>query len=244
MNEEEVFIGGWTRERLAERSQTERHQVWKRARALHSAEGNHLARAIERLGLPYAEAEPLSDDDPLIKRMTAVFESPATRSAVIEATLDGLPAMAGVDPLLHDRLGEDYRLNPAAVPVGAGHGGEVDDRSRLCRGRPEGPAETVRRPDRCVLETRHGLTRDAVDIAVDAEHIRNDFWRGCSTAVQVARVGRQWNPRRTKALFGPCYSITTARITAIWTARSEGATCDFGSSSIFRRGGDACFQHG
>jgi hypothetical protein len=113
---EEVFIGGWTREKLRERSQTERHQVWKRARALHSAEGNHLARAIERLGLPYAEPEPLTQDDPLMARMREVFESPAARSAALEATLDGLPAMAGVDGLLHDQLGEDYRLNPAAVP--------------------------------------------------------------------------------------------------------------------------------
>jgi hypothetical protein len=116
MNDDEVFIGGWTRGRLRERSQTERHQVWKRARALHSAEGNHLARAIERLGLPYQEPEPLGEDDPLIARMKEVFASPAARSAVIEATLDGLPAMAGVDTLLHDRLGEEYRLNPAAVP--------------------------------------------------------------------------------------------------------------------------------
>jgi hypothetical protein len=116
MNEDEIFIGGWTREKLRERSQTERHQVWKRARALHSAEGNHLARAIERLGLPYAEPEPLGEQDPLIMRMKAVLASPAARSAAIEATLDGLPAMAGVDVLLHDQLGEDYRLNPAAVP--------------------------------------------------------------------------------------------------------------------------------
>lgn len=114
---EEVFIGGWTREKLRERSQTERHQVWKRARALHSAEGNHLARAIERLGLPYAEPEPLAEDDPLIARMRAVMSAPAARAAAIEATLDGLPALAGVDTLLHDALGEDYRLNPAAVPT-------------------------------------------------------------------------------------------------------------------------------
>ncbi len=113
---EEVFIGGWTREKLRERSQTERHQVWKRARALHSAEGNHLARAIELLGLPYAEPEPLADDDPLTVRMREVMTSPAARSAAVEATLDGLPAMAGVDTLLHDALGEEYRLNAAAVP--------------------------------------------------------------------------------------------------------------------------------
>jgi hypothetical protein len=114
---EEIFIGGWTLSRLRERSQTERHAVWKRARSLHSAEGNHLARAIERLGLPYAEPEPLAEADPLLERMKAVFAAPAARSAAIEATLDGLPAMAGLDALLHDELGEEYRLNAAAVPT-------------------------------------------------------------------------------------------------------------------------------
>jgi len=113
----EVFIGGWTRKSLAERSQNERHAVWRRARALHSAEGNHLARAIEKLGLPYAEAEPLADDDPLKVKIGEIIASPAARSAAIEATLDGLPAMAGIDGLLHDALGQDYRLNAAAVPT-------------------------------------------------------------------------------------------------------------------------------
>jgi hypothetical protein len=114
---EEIFIGGWTRRKLRERSQNERHAVWRRARALHSAEGNHLARAIELLGLPYAEPEPLAADNPLMARMREVVASPAARSAAIEATLDGLPAMAGVDTLLHDELGEPYRLEAAAVPT-------------------------------------------------------------------------------------------------------------------------------
>ena len=114
---EEIFIGGWTRERLRQRSQSERYAVWKRARALHSAEGNHLARAIERLGLPYAEPEPLAADDALAVRMREVAASPEARSAAVEATLDGLPAMAGIDTLMHDALGEAYRLNPAAVPT-------------------------------------------------------------------------------------------------------------------------------
>jgi hypothetical protein len=114
---EEVFIGGWTKSRLRQRSQSERHAVWKRARALHSAEGNHLARAIELLGLPYAEPEPLTEADPLVERMKTVFATPAARSAAIEATLDGLPALAGIDVLLHEELGEAYRRNPAAVPT-------------------------------------------------------------------------------------------------------------------------------
>ena len=114
---EEVFIGGWTLTKLREKSQNERHAVWKRARALHSAEGNHLARAIERLGLPYAEPEPLPADDLLMGRMREIMATPAARSAALEATLDGLPAMAGIDVLLHEQLGEAYRTNAAAAPT-------------------------------------------------------------------------------------------------------------------------------
>jgi hypothetical protein len=114
---EEVFIGGWTLAKLREKSQTERYAVWKRAKALHSAEGNHLARAIERLGLPYAEPEPLAADDPLLARMREIIALAEARSAAVEATLDGLPAMAGVDTLMHDRLGEIYRQNAAAAPT-------------------------------------------------------------------------------------------------------------------------------
>jgi hypothetical protein len=117
MSDEEVFIGGVTRSWLRARSQNERYAVWKRARGLHSAEGNHLARAIELLGLPYAEPEPLEDDDPLLARMRALIAEPRARAAAVEATLDGLPAMAGVDVLMHEELGEAYRRNEAAVPT-------------------------------------------------------------------------------------------------------------------------------
>jgi hypothetical protein len=114
---EEVYIGGWTLSRLRERSQSERHAVWRRAKSLHSAEGNHLARAIERLGLPYADPGPLAEDDALLARMKEIIGSRAARSAAVEATLDGLPALAGIDILLHEQLGEDYRRDPAAAPT-------------------------------------------------------------------------------------------------------------------------------
>src|SRR5579862_4320167 len=117
MNEDEVFIGGVTRAWLRARSQTERYAVWKRAKALHSAEGNHLARAIELLGLPYAEPEAMAADDPMLAKMQEIIVTPEARAAAVEATLDGLPAIAGIDVLLHERLGEDYRRNEAAAPT-------------------------------------------------------------------------------------------------------------------------------
>jgi hypothetical protein len=112
---EERFIGGWTRTSLAARTPAERHAIWKRARMLRTADGNQLAREIERLGLPYEEPDRLAEDDPMRAQMTEIVTSPAGRSACVEATLDGLPAIAGVDPLLHDAFGRDYRQSDEAV---------------------------------------------------------------------------------------------------------------------------------
>ena len=112
---EERFIGGWTRSSLAARTAEERYAIWKRARSLRTADGNQLAREIERLGLPYAEPGLLAEDDPMRVTMRNIVASPAARAACIEATLDGLPAIAGVDPMLHEALGPGYRKSDEAI---------------------------------------------------------------------------------------------------------------------------------
>ena len=112
---EERFIGGWTRTSLAARTAQERYAIWKRARTLKTADGNQLAREIERLGLPYAEPGQLAEDDPLRAAIADLVASPEARSACIEATLDGLPAIAGVDPMLHEALGPTYRQSDEAI---------------------------------------------------------------------------------------------------------------------------------
>jgi hypothetical protein len=146
MDDEEVFIGGVTRTWLRARSQNERYAVWKRAKALHSAEGNHLARAIELLGLPYAEPEPLAQDDPLMARMRQIMAEPRARAAALEATLDGLPAIAGIDVLMHEEIGEAYRRNEAAVPTAQALTAELMDRLGYVEaGRKELPARCVAR---------------------------------------------------------------------------------------------------
>ena len=112
---EERFIGGWTRASLAARSAEERYAIWKRARMLRTADGNQLAREIERLGLPYAEPGQLAEEDPLRITIRNIVASPEARSACIEATLDGLPAIAGVDSMLHEALGPTYRQSDEAI---------------------------------------------------------------------------------------------------------------------------------
>jgi len=116
---EERFIGGWTRASLASRTAQERYAIWKKARMLRTADGNQLAREIERLGLPYAEPGLLGEDDPLRVSMATLVASPEARAACIEATLDGLPAIAGVDPILHEALGPTYRRSDEAIATAA-----------------------------------------------------------------------------------------------------------------------------
>lgn len=111
---EERFIGGWTRSSLVARTPQERYVIWKRARSLRTADGNQLAREIERLGLP-AEPGLLDAQDPARAAMAEIIATPEAKSACIEATLDGLPALAGVDPLFHAALGPAYRRNDEAV---------------------------------------------------------------------------------------------------------------------------------
>jgi len=113
--DEERFLGGWTRSKLAARSATERHEIWKRAKALKTADGNQLAREIERLGLPYEEPPALAEDDILSRVIRDIVTSEEGRAACREATLDGLPAIAGVDELLHKALGSQYRRSDRAV---------------------------------------------------------------------------------------------------------------------------------
>ncbi|HEX4180411.1 MAG TPA: hypothetical protein VHY32_06440 [Caulobacteraceae bacterium] len=124
---EERFIGGWTRSSLAARTAEERYAIWKRARGLRTADGNQLAREIERLGLPYAEPGLLAEDNPMRITMRDIIASPEARAACIEATLDGLPAIAGVDPMIHEALGSAYRKSDEAIATAAALVAELMD---------------------------------------------------------------------------------------------------------------------
>ena len=82
---------------------------------------------------------------------------PRARAAAVEATLDGLPAMAGIDVLLHEELGEAYRRNEAAVPTAQRLTAELMRAPRLRRGRRRRTSRPAASPARGVLEA--GLSR-------------------------------------------------------------------------------------
>jgi len=122
--DEERFLGGWTRAKLSARTPDERYEIWRRAKALHTADGNQLAREIEQLGLPET-APALPEEDILARVIRDVVTSDEAKAAAKEATLDGLPAIAGVDELLQAALGAEYRRSERAVVTAQRLVGEV-----------------------------------------------------------------------------------------------------------------------
>ena len=98
----------WTIERLKALSPGDRAQLYANALRNDSRDGRELAELIRQAGLPMSETGGIAMDDPLVRAMEAVVQSPEARAACIEAVEDGWPAIAGVDPLLSKAFAADY----------------------------------------------------------------------------------------------------------------------------------------
>lgn len=71
-------------------------------------EADELARFIEEFGLNYAQTGGISMSYPLVLKMRDVIESAEGEEACLKATADGLPALAGVEPMIVERMGSRY----------------------------------------------------------------------------------------------------------------------------------------
>jgi hypothetical protein len=81
--------------------------------------GEKLVELIETSGLDYLDRKSVALDDPIGKKMQLIIFSEEGKRAACEATEQGLPALAGLDPLLARALGRDYGPhNEATVQAG------------------------------------------------------------------------------------------------------------------------------
>ena len=110
-------------EHLKRMSVDQRHQLWKNAskKAETSEDAKSLVALIESSNLDYAKdkQKSVSLDDPIGRKMKRIIGSAAGTKAMLEAVNEGLPALAGVEPLLQAELGNDYnKHNEATVQAG------------------------------------------------------------------------------------------------------------------------------
>ena len=105
---EAVSAGGWNYERLAAKTAEERYNLWRNATSKDTIEAQDLARFIEASGLDYAPTGGISMSDPRVVEMRDVIESPEGVAACLEATALGLPALAGVEPMIVAKMQTRY----------------------------------------------------------------------------------------------------------------------------------------
>src|SRR5437879_9512971 len=101
-------MANWDLAKLRGKSVHERHQLWlnSKAKMATNEEAKNLVQLIESSELDYAKdkTESLSLDSPIGRLMKRTIGSEAGTRAMLEATHKGLPALAGVDPLLRAEL--------------------------------------------------------------------------------------------------------------------------------------------
>ena len=111
----------WDLDRLKAMSIHERGDLYKNASRLgHTPDGAALKKLIEEAGLPFSDSACLTNDDPITIKMYEIIFSKEGREAALAATADGLPAMAGVDPMLQTALGVDYGAHNMGTATAGG----------------------------------------------------------------------------------------------------------------------------
>ncbi len=96
----------WSKEKIMALSQADRHRLYNNAKA-RNATG--LVRSIEECGFPYSDPAGVKLDSPLGRAMREIINSPEGVAVALQATKDGLPALGGIDLLLQEKLGQEYR---------------------------------------------------------------------------------------------------------------------------------------
>lgn len=98
----------WTPERIAALSPSDRAKTYTNARRAGTDEGNALADMLRDAGLPFSEGGGISLDDPLVRAMEIIINSPEGKDACVTAIEDGWPPIAGVDSMLANEFTVDY----------------------------------------------------------------------------------------------------------------------------------------
>lgn len=98
----------WTLDEIAALPQDRRAAMYQNALRKGGPEGEALAKLIEASGLSYRNPTCPDENHPITRRINEVVFSEEGKQAAVAAAANGLPAMAGVDPLLRLALGPDY----------------------------------------------------------------------------------------------------------------------------------------
>jgi|KBSMisStandDraft_5_1062788.scaffolds.fasta_scaffold56622_4 hypothetical protein len=107
----------WTKDDFANLSRQQLGTLYQNARKQNAHE---LVALIEETGLPFVDGPGLALDSPMGRKMRRIINSVEGVAAGIAATKRGVPALAGIEPLIIQALGKVYG-NTYEATVQAGY---------------------------------------------------------------------------------------------------------------------------
>lgn len=135
-------------EKIERMTPSERHNIYKNAIRIGGRDAETVLGLLEQLALPYSDPACATLDDPLCLKIAEIVNSSAGVDAMREATDQGMPALAGVDPMVAAVLGADYgRHNMTTATAGS----FVAERMRRLGYRDIG--KKAKLPNGCVAKT-------------------------------------------------------------------------------------------
>lgn len=109
----------YTTDKLKAMTANDRLSLRNNAVSKGTPEALEIVRQIDELKLPLGSGG-LTEDHPLYQEMYEIIMSPEAKVLALKAVGAGLPAMAGIDPLLQERMGKRYN-NEQQMTVNAGY---------------------------------------------------------------------------------------------------------------------------
>lgn len=103
-----------TEDQIRAMTSQQRATLYENAKRRAAEGGQVIVDFIDANGLPLSDGEMLSSD-PDYAEMERIIWSAEGRTAALKAVEEGLPALAGVDRLIHAALGERYHPHNAGT---------------------------------------------------------------------------------------------------------------------------------
>jgi hypothetical protein len=108
-----------TEQQIRAMTPEQRTSLLTNAKRIGGEEGNAVVSLLSSLNLPFLSGG-MPQDHPLYLEMHDIINSAEGKAAALKSVDAGLPAMAGIDPLLQERLGNRY-TNEQQMTVNAGY---------------------------------------------------------------------------------------------------------------------------
>jgi hypothetical protein len=98
----------YTVEQLKSMTLEKRHTIYQNCLRTPGPKADEILSKLKETGLPYFKPKPVSDGDPIHRKIELLVNMQASTELMLDATARGRRALEPIDPLIAAELGGDY----------------------------------------------------------------------------------------------------------------------------------------